>query len=101
MLGDGTVLITGGHDENNNKNAWAEIYNPIDGTSPAPTRHNQLARQPRAVRFVVAGVEKVLITGGVNPLGSNLAAPTYDLVSKTFTLIGNELTGVSRTLRCC
>ena len=32
MLGDGTVLITGGHDENNNKIAWAEIYDPITGT---------------------------------------------------------------------
>ena len=93
LLGDGTVLIAGGRDQNSNKNAQAEIYDPVAGTF-TPTNNNMANSRDnhRAVRFVVSGVEKVLITGGVNPSGSNLAAvEIYDTATKLFTLMPNSL----------
>jgi hypothetical protein len=93
LLGNGTVLITGGTDSNGNTLASAELYDPAAGTFT-------LAASMAAPRFwhtaTLLGNGKVLIAGGIGGSGGNAtlaSAELYDPVAGTFTSTGSMTTG--------
>jgi hypothetical protein len=62
LLGDGTVLVTGGNDSNSTV-ATAEVYDPTAGTF-SPTGGLATARQSHTATLLNDGT--VLVTGGTN-----------------------------------
>ena len=80
LLGNGKVLVTGGHD------ASAELYNPASGTFAA-TGSMSVGRNSHTATLLASG--KVLIAGGQAVGGGALAtAELYDPNSGTFTATG-------------
>jgi hypothetical protein len=63
LLGDGTVLLTGGGDNQSNLVADAELYDAVDGTFAA-TGSMTTARDGHAATLLENG--QVLVTGGSN-----------------------------------
>ena len=90
LLEDGSVLVAGGYDVNENALAACELYDPATGTFAATGSLN-VAR--RNFGMVLLGDGTVLITGGYDnnfrPLSS---AELYDPKTRTFTLVGSLLT---------
>ena len=98
LLSSGKVLVAGGRDQNGNKNASAELFDPngnggVGSFTPITGHVLWNARDNhRAVRFVQSSVEKVLITGGTNSAGTTLAAvEIYDPATQSFAMSNNNL----------
>ena len=90
LLNNGTVLIAGGRDANNNCISEAEIYNPSTGTATA--LQMPLARAYHTATPLASG--KVLFAGGEDQGGNPLTdLDLFDPVTGTFTHIGNLATG--------
>ena len=85
LLGNGKVLVTGGHD------ASAELYDPATGTF-AGTGSMSVGRNSHTATLLVSG--KVLIAGGQGINGGPLAtAELYDPTAGTFTPTGSMAAG--------
>jgi hypothetical protein len=85
LLGNGKVLVTGGHD------ASAELYDPTSGTFAA-TGSMSVGRNSHTATQLASG--KVLIAGGQTVNGGALAtAELYDPTAGTFTPTGSMAAG--------
>ncbi len=84
LLGNGKVLVTGGHD------ASADLYDPASGTFAA-TGSMSVGRNSHTATLLVSG--KVLIAGGSNATGALATAELYDPTAGTFTLTGSMAAG--------
>jgi WD40 repeat protein len=85
LLGNGKVLITGGHD------ASAELYDPTPGTFAATTGSMSVGRSSHTATLLASG--KVLIAGGSNSTGALATAELYDPNAGTFTATGSMAAG--------
>lgn len=76
VLGDGTVLITGGFGDRGGAEASAELFDPATGRF-ASTGSMSVGRQSHTATLLDDG--RVLIVGGYDPVGTRLAtAEIYD-----------------------
>jgi hypothetical protein len=88
LLNNGTVLVTGGLDGNNNNLASAELFDPASGTFTL-TGSMAVARSSHTATLLTNG--KVLVAGG----SSSATAELFDPASGHFTATGSM--GISRT----
>ena len=87
LLKDGTVLVAGGADTEENPLASAELYDPSSGTFK-PTGSMAAARFGHTATSLNDG--RVLITGGTGSNGQSIAAAElYDPASHTFKATGS------------
>jgi Galactose oxidase, central domain/Kelch motif len=89
LLQDGTVLIAGGLDNNNNVSYEAEIYNPSTGEF---TKIADLKKDRYDHTATLLGNGKVLIAGGSDSASPLTSAELYDPSSQTFSLTGALIT---------
>ncbi len=85
LLGNGKVLVTGGHD------ASAELYDPASGTFAATMGSMSVGRSFHTATLLASG--NVLIAGGSNATGALATAELYDPTAGTFTLTGSMAAG--------
>jgi hypothetical protein len=90
-LDDGTILITGGVDNNGVPLATAELFNLTDGSFTQLTM--QSARALHTATLLPSG--QVLVVGGIidNAATTTNTAELYDSTSKTFTATGSMMIG--------
>ena len=90
MLNDGTVLIAGGYDVNENALASSELYSPATGTFTTTGSLN-VARRNCSITLLDDGT--VLLAGGYDSSFNTLAsAEIYHPGAGTFTITGNLTT---------
>ena len=86
-LNDGTLLIAGGYDVNENALASSELYSPMTGTFTATGSLNT-ARRNFGITLLDNGT--VLVAGGYDAFFNSLAsAEIYDPATGTFTSTGS------------
>ena len=86
-MNDGTVLITGGYDVNENALASSELYNPVTGTFTTTGSLNT-ARRNFSITLLDDGT--VIVTGGYdNTFNTLSSAEIYHPSTGTFTITGN------------
>jgi hypothetical protein len=89
-LNDGTILIVGGYDVNQNSLAASELYSPSTETFAATGSLN-VARRNFGITLLDNGT--VLITGGYdNSFNAVNSAEIYNPATAAFTLIGSMIT---------
>lgn len=101
LLNDGTILVSGGEDNNGAGLSTAEVYNPVTQTSTATSNRMTIGRMNHTATLLSNG--KVLISGGgsASQVGSS-SANIYNPTTSTFTattgnMVGNR-TGHTATL---
>jgi len=90
VLNDGTVLITGGEENNSTFVASAELYNPVTGSFTVAGSMITV-RDWHTATLLNNGM--VLIAGGANHGGTLASAELYDPTTETFTATGSMNTG--------
>jgi hypothetical protein len=95
-LPDGTVLITGGRDNNDNSIITAELYDPNFDTFFATSGNMNVSRADHSATLLNDGT--VLIAGGETDSNNGNSfvllnsAEIYDPSTGKFTLVGNSMT---------
>ncbi len=87
LLTNGTVLVTGGNDQNENTLASAELFDP--GTGNWTALSNQMASARIGHTATLLGNGKVLVAGGANSSGTLSSAELFDPATKTWTNTGS------------
>ena len=88
-----TTSTTGGGTDGTVITAFAQLYDPVTGTSHETARM-AVARSAHTATLLLTG--KVLVAGGSNRFGTNLTAELYDPIAGSFAPTGG-LVGASST----